>query len=81
MGSLEKASFGFIIADVKDLLTWSVDNNVTVELFPDPEYFMFKGEGGGVIEFGNIVNIKVILKHHSLQCKITMLLHKTQVYG
>ena len=53
---LQNAGFGFIIADVKDLLIWSYDNNVALELFPDPEYDMFED---GIIEFDNIINIKV----------------------
>ncbi len=55
VGPLGEASFGFIIADVSDLLTWSEDNNKTMEYFPDPEYFPFeenprKTNGGGSIE-------------------------------
>ena len=39
--ALGEATFGFIIADVLDLKSWSEDNNVTMEYFPDPEYFPF----------------------------------------
>ena len=71
---LEKANFGFIIADVENLLMWSDDNNVTLERFPDPEYYPFEGE---IIDFGNIINIKVCLKQCDIQSKITVLLRKT----
>ncbi|XP_072025087.1 plexin-A2-like [Amphiura filiformis] len=38
---LGDASFGFIIGDVTELLRWADDNNVTIEYFPDPEYYQF----------------------------------------
>ncbi|XP_072025966.1 hepatocyte growth factor receptor-like [Amphiura filiformis] len=49
---LGEASFGFIIGDVSELSRWSDDNNVTIEYFPDPEYFPFednpKSTRGGI---------------------------------
>ncbi len=39
--ALGAASFGFIIGDVTDLLSWSEDHNVTMEYFEDPEYYFF----------------------------------------
>ena len=60
---LEEASFGFIIADVENLLMWSRDNNVKIELFPDPEYFIFKEE---TVNFDNVIIIQVRLQQHDL---------------
>ncbi|XP_071784060.1 plexin-B-like isoform X1 [Asterias amurensis] len=37
-------TFGFIMDGVSDLLTWSEDNNVDLEFFPDPEYDEFKND-------------------------------------
>ena len=58
VGPLGEASFGFIIADVSDLLTWSEDNNVTMEYFPDPVYFPFE-ENPKVTKGGSIEQIEV----------------------
>ena len=35
-------SFGFIVADVSDLLYWSENNNVTFGIYEDPEYVRFE---------------------------------------
>ncbi len=68
VGPLGEASFGFIIADVSDLLTWSEDNNVTMEYFPDPEYFPFeenprKTKGGGSVEQIEVSKLLNVLLH------------------
>ena len=37
-------TFGFIMDGVSDLLTWSEDNDVDLEFFPDPEYDEFEDD-------------------------------------
>ena len=37
-------TFGFIMDGVSDLLTWSEDNNVDLEFFPDPVYDKFPND-------------------------------------
>ena len=44
VGALGAANFGFIIADILDLWKWSQNNSLSMEYFPDPEYFMFEKE-------------------------------------
>ncbi|XP_033647915.1 plexin-B-like [Asterias rubens] len=37
-------TFGFIMDGVSDLITWSQDNDVDLEFFPDPEYDKFPND-------------------------------------
>ncbi len=42
--SQRNVTFGFIMDGVSDLLTWSEDNAVDLEFFPDPEYDKFEND-------------------------------------
>ncbi|XP_071784063.1 plexin-B-like [Asterias amurensis] len=42
--SQHNVTFGFIMDGVSDLLTWSEDNDVDLEFFPDPEYDEFEDD-------------------------------------
>ena len=50
-------TFGFIMDGVSDLLTWSEDNDVDLEFFPDPEYDEF--ENGLFEKKGELMTIMV----------------------
>ncbi len=42
--SQRNVTFGFIMDGVSDLLTWSEDNDIELEFFPDPEYDKFEND-------------------------------------
>ncbi len=42
--SQRNVKFGFIMDGVSDLLTWSDDNDIELEFFPDPEYDKFEND-------------------------------------
>ncbi|XP_071784047.1 plexin-A4-like isoform X2 [Asterias amurensis] len=54
--SKHTVTFGFIMDGVSDLLTWSEDNNVDLEFFPDPEYDEF--ENNLYDKMDNLLKIK-----------------------
>ncbi|XP_071784057.1 plexin-B-like isoform X2 [Asterias amurensis] len=54
--SKHTVTFGFIMDGVSDLLTWSEDNNVDLEFFPDPEYDEFENNLYDKME--NLLKIK-----------------------
>ncbi|XP_071784052.1 plexin-A4-like isoform X2 [Asterias amurensis] len=54
-------TFGFIMDGVSDLLTWSEDNDVDLEFFPDPEYDefengLFEKKGELMTIMGKLIN-------------------------
>ena len=55
--SKHTVTFGFIMDGVSDLLTWSEDNDVDLEFFPDPEYDEF--ENNLYDKMDNLLKIKV----------------------
>ena len=55
--SKHTVTFGFIMDGVSDLLTWSKDNNIGLEFFPDPEYDEF--ENGLFEKKGELMTIMV----------------------
>ena len=68
--ALGEASFGFVFADVSNLLNWSEDNNVTLGTYEDPEYVKFDSnpemmEGVTLLIMVSSINI------FSLHCELT----------
>ncbi|XP_033647406.1 plexin A3-like isoform X2 [Asterias rubens] len=59
--SKHTVTFGFIMDGVSDLLTWSKDNNIGLEFFPDPEYDefengLFEKKGELMTIMGKLIN-------------------------